>query len=190
MARMGTVPQVVLDELRDAYVDMMDKKARVAREVRERYRDKIAEETERETRVLERAFGVQMVEVREMGATRKELVKVIGDGTSGVYRKFIELGGGTIAGRKTGADRLAERAEDIGVSQVAENLFDLIVGKTADGLGELAIPVEIQYKDGKPFIWPVDPSDVVVLRDTYGYDRAALYNKGAEIVAAFGLEED
>lgn len=184
MARMGTVPQVVLDELRDAYVDMMDKKARVAREVRERYRDKIAEEIERETRVLERAFGVQMVEVREMGATRKELVKVIGDGTSGVYRKFIELGGGTIAGRKTGADRLAERAENIGVVQISDNQFDYEIEEGA------VYRVEVQWARGVPFIWPVEHSQIGEMKELFGFTRAMAYDKGAEIVAAFGIEGD
>ena len=189
MAKSNIVPTSVLDDLRDAYLDMRDAKRLVSREVREEFKPRIAEEIERRTRVIERAFAVQFEEVRQRGATRKELVEVLGDGSADVFRKYVELGGGTIAGRKTGADRLAERAENIGVKQVAEKLFDLIVGKTADGLGELAIPVEIQYKDGKPFIWPVDPSDVVVLRDEYGYSRGKMFDKGAEIVSAFGIEE-
>lgn len=181
---MGTVPQVVLDELRDAYVDMMDKKARVAREVRERYRDKIAEEIERETRVLERAFGVQMVEVREMGATRKELVKVIGDGTSGVYRKFIELGGGTIAGRKTGADRLAERAENIGVERVSETVF-----KWTTDTDEV-ITLEICWLKDSPRVRGIDSENHEALVIATGRKSSVARELAAQIVSAYGLTTD
>jgi len=181
---MGTVPQVVLDELRDAYVDMMDKKARVAREVRERYRDKIAEEIERETRVLERAFGVQMVEVREMGATRKELVKVIGDGTSGVYRKFIELGGGSIAGRKTGADRLAERTEAINVERVAETLFEW----TTD-TGEV-ITLEICWLVDSPRVRGFDGENHTAFIEAINRDVDKAKELAAQIAATYSLTTD
>lgn len=82
-----------------------------------------------------------------------------------------------------------KRAEDIGVKRVTETLFDWIVGTTSDGAGELAVPVTVQWKNGTPYAWPVDGSDVVRLRDDYGIEREELFAKGAEIVSAFGLTE-
>lgn len=183
------VPQVVLDDLRDTYLDMKQKRSGIAATVRERFRKTIQEEIERETRLVERAFAVQLVEVREMGASRKELVNVIGDGTASVMRDLIELGGGSVRSTQTGEERKAQRAEDMGVRRVSDELFDLVVATNEDG-SELAIPVKIIWADGKPMMWPEDSSEVITLRDTYGYTKQDMLAKGAEIASAFGLEED
>lgn len=185
MAKSNIVPSSVLDDLRDAYLDMRDAKRLVSREVREEFKPRIAEEIERRTRVIERAFAVQFEEVRQRGATRKELVEVLGDGSADVFRKYVELGGGTIAGRKTGADRLAERAENIGVEQIGENLFEWVVD---DELTEI---VRIDRVEGKkPYVWPV--SDVKAPLEEalrkHGKTGSYLYEKAAEIISAFGLE--
>lgn len=110
MAKSGTVPAKVLDDLADAFMDMKAKRSRVEMDVRRRFKPQIEECIESETRVIERAFAVQFEEVRQQGATRKELVKIIGDGTAEIFRHYAELGGGVIAGRKTGAERASDRA--------------------------------------------------------------------------------
>lgn len=179
-----SVSPVVLDDLRDAYLRMKNRKAEIRAEVRERYREKIEAEIEFESQIAEREFAVRLVEVREMGATRPELVSVIRDGTAATMRRYIELGGGTIAGRKTGADRLAERAENIGVVQISDNQFDWEI---AEGV---VYRVEVQWAYGKPFVWPVEHSQIGEMKELFGFTRAMAYDKGAEIVAAFGLEEE
>lgn len=186
---MSNVSAVELDNLRDAYLEMREEKNAIRSQVREEYRAKIKAEIDSRSEIAERKFAVQLVRLREMGATQKELVAVIGDGTASTMRRYVELGGGKIAGRKTGAERQKERAEDIGVREVDGNVFDLVVGVTADGNGELCVPVTVQWKNGKPYAWPVEGADVVRLRDDYGIERDELFAKGAEIVSAFGLTE-
>lgn len=184
MAKNGTVPGIVLDGLRDDYLTMQDKCSKVARDVKERYRKKIQDEIEAETRLIKRAFAVKFVEVREQGATRDELTNVIGDRTAKVFREYVELGGGSISRRTTAEDRKAERMKELGVTDNGDGTFNLSVGE-----GEyLAITVE--WQEGRPYIWPVEQSDVVILRDTYGYTQSAMFEKGAEIVASFGLGEE
>ncbi len=181
--------QAELDRLLDERIEMQAKIRAVRTEIERRYRDKIEAEIEFETRAIERSFAVQLVEAKERGATYAELVKVLGTGTASVMRKYVELGGGSVRTRTTGADRVEKRAEEIDVNRVEENLFDWIVGTTPDGLVGLAVPVTIRWKEGKPYAWPVFGSDVVRLRDGYGIEREELFEKGAEIVSAFGLTE-
>jgi len=188
MARQGTVSPVELDGLRDAYLEMQERKAAIRAQVREEYRAKIKAEIESRSEIAERTFAVQLVRLREAGATRAELVDIIGDGTAATMRRYVELGGGNIAVRKTSEDRKEERAKGLGVYSVDGETFDLEVGQGADG-GTLCIPVTIKWRDGKPFMWPVFETDVVPLRDTYGYSQEDLFSKGAEIVAAFGVTE-
>lgn len=187
MGKTGVMTQTELDRLLDERIEMQAKVRAVRTEIERRYRDKIEAEIEFETRAIERAFAVQLVEAKERGATYAELVKVLGTGTAAVMRRFVELGGGSVRTRTTGADRVEKRAEDIGVKRVEENLFDWHVGMTASG--ELYVPVTVQWKDGKPYAWPVRGADVVRLRDDYGIERDELFAKGAEIVSAFGLTE-
>lgn len=186
---MSNVSALELDRLRDEYLKLKTAKAEASRTVREKYRKIIADEIEMVTRVAERSFAVQLVELRERGATRKELVEVIGDGSAATMRRYVELGGGSIRTRQTGADRMEKRAEDIGVQQTATG-YTMFVGTTPDGDSELAVPIRVQWKNGTPYAWPVDGSDVVRLRDDYGIEREELFAKGAEIVAAFGLTEN
>lgn len=190
MGKSGVMTQTELDRLLDERIEMQAKVRAVRTEIERRYRDKIEAEIEFETRAIERNFAVQLVEAKERGATYAELVKVLGTGTASVMRKYVELGGGSVRTRTTGTQRLEKRAEDIGVKRVGENLFDWIVGATPDGLGGLAVPVTVQWKNGTPYAWPVDGADVVRLRDDYGIEREELFEKGAEIVAAFGLTEE
>lgn len=177
--------------LRDEYLAAQDEKKRRRGEIQDRHRDIIAEEIAVMEDAVDKRLGELLVRALESGMKRTEVWKpVFGTNDNKRWTRLVELGGGTVRTKRTGAEIRQEVEKSLGVKRVAENLFDLIVGKTIDGLGELAIPVEIQYKDGKPFIWPVDPSDVVVLRDEYGYSRGKMFDKGAEIVAAFGIEED
>lgn len=185
----GIIPQTELDRLLDERIEMQAKVRAVRTEIERRYRDKIDAEIEFETRAIERNFAVQLVEAKERGATYAELVKVLGTGTAAVMRRFVELGGGSVRTRTTGADRIEKRAEDIGVQQTATG-YTMFVGTTPDGDSGLAVPIRVQWKNGTPYAWPVEGSDVKRLRDDYGIEREELFAKGAEIVSAFGLTEN
>ena len=185
---MSAVNKVDLENLRDKFLEMQREKALIRTQVREEYRAKIKAEIESRSEIAERTFAVQLVRLRDQGAKRSELIDVIGDGTAATMRRYVELGGGTLAPRKTSEERKADRAADIGVKRVSETVFDWNVGLTADG--DLYCPVTIQWKNGKPYAWPVDSSDVMRLRDDYGIESNELYEKGAEIVSAFGLTEN
>lgn len=186
----GIIPQTELDRLLDERIEMQAKVRAVRTEIERRYRDKIDAEIEFETRAIERNFAVQLVEAKERGATYAELVKVLGTGTAAVMRRFVELGGGSVRTRTTGADRIEKRAEDIGVKQVEENLYAWTIQSHGDKLDGAEVDVTVRWRDGKPYAWPVEGSDVMRLRDDYGIEREQLFEKGAEIVAAFGLTEN
>lgn len=111
MGKAGAVHQTELDRLRDEYLDMREQVRRVRSEVEREFRAKIEEEVTYRTSRVRRAFAVRFVEVKEAGATRKELVKVLGDGTAEVMRELIELGGGTVRKTQTGEERRAGRGE-------------------------------------------------------------------------------
>lgn len=183
LAKEGTVPTIVLDALRDKYLDMRAAKSQVATQVRERYRKKILEDIERESQMIERLFAVQFVEVRNQGATRRELVNVIGDGTAATYRKFMELGGGDMRKLTTGAERLSARAESVGVIRSGDNLFDITLS-TGD-----VVSVYLTWADGKPAIWSDDREALTKMHEEFK-NGGGLYRKGAEIVALFGIEEN
>lgn len=184
MAKSNIVPTAVLDDLRDAYLDMRDAKRLVSREVREEFKPRIAEEIERRTRVIERAFAVQFEEVRQRGATRKELVEVLGDGSADVFRKYVELGGGTIAGRKTGADRLAERAEAINVERVSETLFEWTTGT------DEVITLEICWLVDSPRVRGFDGENHTAFIEAINRDVDKAKELAAQIVSAYGLTTD
>lgn len=179
---MSKVTQHDLDRLHDDFLDMRDKKNRIRREVERRYRDKIEQEIEFETRGVERAFAVQLVELREAGATRKELVKVIGDGTASTMRHFIELGGGSLQKRQTGAERAAERRKAIGVEQVTDTRFIWTVGNQG-------YECDLVWQAGKPVMFPVGDG-VVTLRDVHGMTAKDFRAKGEEVANAFDLKEE
>lgn len=178
---MKEVTQRDLDRLHDDFLDMRDKKNRIRREVERRYREKIEEEIEFETRGIERAFAVRLVEVKEAGATRKELVKVIGDGTASTMRHFIELGGGTVKKRLTGDQRAEERKSAIGVRHIAGNDY----GWTVEGTEFIC---NVLWQNGKPVLFPVGDA-VMTLRDEYGMTASDFRNKGEEVANAFDLKE-
>lgn len=182
MAKEGTVPSIVLDGLRDKYLEMKLAKSQVATQVRERYRKQIQDAIERETQMIERLFAVQFVEVRNQGATRRELVNVIGDGTAATYRKFMELGGGDMRKLTTGSERLSARAENAGIIRVEDNLFDITLS-TGD-----VVTVYLAWVEGKPAIWSDDRDTMMKMREEFK-SGAGLYRKGAEITSLFGLEE-
>lgn len=179
-----SVSPVVLDDLRDAYLRMKNRKAEIRAEVRERYREKIEAEIEFESQIAEREFAVRLVEVREMGATRPELVSVIRDGTAATMRRYIELGGGTIAGRKTGADRLAERAESINVERVSETVF-----KWSAENGE-EVTLEICWLNDSPRVRGVDSENHEALVVATGRKSSVARELAAQIVTAYGLTTD
>ena len=190
MGRSGEMTQRELDQLLDARIEMQANVRAVRTEIERRYRDKIEAEIEFETRAIERGFAVQLVEAKERGATYAELVKVLGTGTASVMRKYVELGGGSVRTRTTGTQRLEKRAEDIGVKRVGENRFNWLVVDAQGSNRDVNIAVSVEWKNGKPHAWPVDGSDAIRLRDDYGIGREQLFEKGAEIVAVFGLTED
>ena len=182
MGKSGAMTQRELDQLLDARIEMQANVRAVRTEIERRYRDKIEAEIEFETRAIERNFAVQLVEAKERGATYAELVKVLGTGTAAIMRKYVELGGGSVRTRTTGADRVIKRAEEINVKMNGHGYdWEVVEGVT--------VQITLQWKNGKPYAWPVDGSDVVRLRDDYGIEREQLFEKGAEIVAAFGLTE-
>lgn len=183
MGKSGVMTQTELDRLLDERIEMQAKVRAVRTEIERRYRDKIEAEIEFETRAIERAFAVQLVEAKERGATYAELVKVLGTGTAAVMRKFVELGGGSVRTRTTGADRVEKRAEDIGVTPSPGTGYNWMLGDGA------FVNVTVRWKEGKPYAWPTRPEMVTKLRDEYGIEREDLFAKGAEIVAAFGLTE-
>lgn len=179
---MSKVTQHDLDRLHDEFLNMRDAKARVRREVERRYREKIEQEIEFESRGIERAFAVQLVELREAGATRKELVKVIGDGTASTMRHYIELGGGTVQKKLTGAERAEERKESLGVRHVGGNEYMWNV----DGVEYLS---QLLWQNGKPVFFPVGEA-ARTLRDLHGFGAAEFRAKGAEVANAFDVKEE
>ena len=190
MGKSGAMTQRELDQLLDARIEMQANVRAVRTEIERRYRDKIEAEIEFETRAIERGFAVQLVEAKERGATYAELVKVLGTGTASVMRKYVELGGGSVRTRTTGTQRLEKRAEDIGVIQVTDTQYQWKAPGNEQYPHGTLVDVTVQWKNGKPYAWPVDGADAVRLRDDYGIEREQLFEKGAEIVAAFGLTED
>lgn len=174
------VSQHDLDRLQDAFLDMRDKKARIRREIERRYRDKIEEEIEFECRAVERAFAVQLVDLKEAGATRRELVKIIGDGTASVMRHYIELGGGEVRKRQTGEDRTRERRKALGITRIAGNRYEWkIEGHT--------YPVTLMERNGHPILWP-EGDALTALRDEHGVTLDDLREKGREVADEYGME--
>lgn len=175
------VNQIELDRLHDEFLDMRDKKNRIRREVERRYRDKIEEEIEFETRTIERVFAVRLVEVKEAGATRKDLVKVIGDGTASTMRHYIELGGGTLKKHLTGSERAVERQNATGVRRVTGNRFIWTVD-------EVDYEADLLWQRGKPVLFPVG-GNLVAMRDAHGIGATEIAAKGEEVASAFNISE-
>lgn len=186
MGKTGVMTQTELDRLLDERIEMQAKVRAVRTEIERRYRDKIEAEIEFETRAIERNFAVQLVEAKERGATYAELVKVLGTGTAAVMRRFVELGGGSVRTRTTGAERLERRAEDIGVRKASGGAYSW----KPDPADEATVDVIIRWHNGKPIAWGATTDDVMALQNDFGVTREELYEKGAEIVAAFGLTEN
>lgn len=182
MGKSGVMTQTELDLLLDERIEMQAKVRAVRTEIERRYRDKIEAEIEFETRAIERNFAVQLVEAKERGATYAELVKVLGTGTAAVMRKFVELGGGSVRTRTTGAERMVKRAEDIGVTPNEDGTYQWQVA-------EESVKVWLKWKDGKPYAAPT-AENMQMLRTDHGIEAAELFAKGAEIVSAFGLTEN
>ena len=101
-------------------------------------------------------------------------------------RRFVELGGGTVRTRTTGADRLVKRAEEIGVRKASGGAYSW----KPDPADEATVDVIIRWHNGKPIAWGATTDDVMALQNDFGVTREELYEKGAEIVAAFGLTEN
>lgn len=182
MAKEGTVSQRDLDDLRDAYLEMRARKSQIVREVRERYRKQIQETVDFETRAIERAFGAQLVDLRDRGATRRELVSVIGDGTAETMRRFIELGGGEISKRQTGEDRRVERGLELNLLELGQNRFQYTSQSGSK------VEVYLLWTDGKPALW-ADGEDVKILLEDFP-TSADLRKRGEEIASAFEITED
>lgn len=175
---------VGLDYLAEMYESVQERKKEIRAEVRERYKKRADEEIARLVELEDSRIGVALVRAVEQGYKRADIAKVIKTNDSAKYRRLVELGGGKIRTHITADERQAERAESINVTDNRDGTFNLFTGRDSE-----SITIEVHWKNGKPYIWPVDVNDVVVLRDKYGYDQAKMYGKGAEIVSAFGLEE-
>lgn len=181
MGKSGAVNSIELDRLLDERLEMQAKIKKVRLEVEREYKPRIEEEIEYRTRSLERAFAVRFVEIKEAGATYAELVKVLGQGTAAVMRKYVELGGGKIQKRLTGSERADERKNSTGVRHVADNRYIW----TVDGE---EFEADLLWQRGKPVLFPVGDA-VVTLRDNHGVNSADLVTKGAEVAAAFDISE-
>jgi hypothetical protein len=182
MGRAGAVHQTELDRLKDEYLDMRAEIKKVRARVEAEFREKIEAEFEYQTHRVKRAFAVRFVELKEAGATRKELVRVIGDGTAEVMRELIELGGGTVRKTLTGEERRAERGENLGVREIAPGRF------VYTSKGGQEVETYLLWQNGKPALW-ADGDDVLILRDDFK-DAAGLRKIGAEIASAFNITEE
>ena len=175
---------VGLDYLAEMYDQVQIRKREIREEVREKYRARMEEEVEKQIELEDSRIGVAIVRAVEQGYKRADIARVIRTNDSAKYRRYIELGGGTIRTRKTLEERAQERAESINVVQIADNQFDYEIEEGA------VYRVEVQWARGVPFIWPVEHSQIGEMKELFGFTRAMAYDKGAEIVAAFGIEEE
>lgn len=175
-----------LDALTDEYNRMKERKRHVRNEVRERYREVIENAVEREAEAIEREFAIEFVSARDRGATRSQLVKVIRTGSADTFRKYVELGGGVIRGRETGADRARERGAELGVIPKGTNLFELY--KSVEGIPMEPIEIHLVKEGDTHMMLPSDMDNLVKMRDAFGYSRKDNIILANQIAEAFGVK--
>lgn len=181
MGKAGSVPESELDRLLDARIEMQSKIRKVRMEVEREYKAKIEEDIEYRTRNIERAFAVQLVDLKEAGATYSELVKVLGQGTASVMRKYVELGGGSVQKRMTGSERAQERINKLGVRREGDQFVWT--------LGSDNVDCQLIWRNGRPSLWPIGDEALLTLRDGHGITLRDMSAKGAEVAAEFGITE-
>ena len=171
--------------LRDEYLAAQDEKKRRRGGIQDRHRDIIAEEIAVMEDAVDKRLGELLVRALESGMKRTEVWKpVFGTNDNKRWTRLVELGGGTVRTKRTGAEIRQEVEKSLNVVQIADNQFDYEIEEGA------VYRVEVQWARGVPFIWPVEHSQIGEMKELFGFTRAMAYDKGAEIVAAFGLEEE
>lgn len=171
--------------LRDEYLAAQDEKKRRRGEIQDRHRDIIAEEIAVMEDAVDKRLGELLVRALESGMKRTEVWKpVFGTNDNKRWTRLVELGGGTVRTKRTGAEIRQEVEKSLNVVQIADNQFDYEIEEGA------VYRVEVQWARGVPFIWPVEHSQIGEMKELFGFTRAMAYDKGAEIVAAFGIEEE
>ena len=171
--------------LRDEYLAAQDEKKRRRGEIQDRHRDIIAEEIAVMEDAVDKRLGELLVRALESGMKRTEVWKpVFGTNDNKRWTRLVELGGGTVRTKRTGAEIRQEVEKSLNVVQIADNQFDYEIEEGA------VYRVEVQWARGVPFIWPVEHSQIGEMKNLYGFTRGMSQNKGAEIVAAFGIEEE
>ncbi len=171
--------------LRDEYLAAQDEKKRRRGEIQDRHREIIAEEIAVMEDAVDKRLGELLVRALESGMKRTEVWKpVFGTNDNKRWTRLVELGGGTVRTKRTGSEIRQDVEKSLGAIQIADNQFDYEIEEGA------VYRVEVQWARGVPFIWPVEHSQIGEMKELFGFTRVMAYDKGAEIVAAFGIEEE
>lgn len=181
--------QRLIEELSEEYDQMQEEISEMIKSVKQKHRAEEKAEIDMRKEELERAFAVKFELARTAGVKRFELeLPVLKTKNGARYKHFVELGGGELTRLRTKEERAedlqANREERTGVRQLGENRYMLALSTG----GEVEVYIR-QDNDGRHLIW-ADGEGITALQEEFNKSKEALYSKGAEIVAAFGLDKE
>lgn len=169
--------------LRDEYLAAQGEKKRRRGEIQDRHRDIIAEEIAVMEDAVDKRLGELLVRALESGMKRTEVWKpVFGTNDNKRWTRLVELGGGTVRTKRTGAEIRRDVEKSLGVKQIGENLFEW----TSEG--EEVITLDFGWLEGAPRVRGVDRKNHRALIAASGGKSAVAIELAAQIASAFGLK--